>query len=57
MTVFETIKRDFGHSNDYVEQELGPITLGIPDSKFYDEEERFVKLSQYVFLALSYCLI
>jgi hypothetical protein len=24
---------------------LGPINLGIPDSVYYDEEERLVKLS------------
>lgn len=45
MTCFEGIKRDFGIKDDYDERELGPINLGLPDSKFYDEEERQVKLS------------
>jgi hypothetical protein len=45
MTSFEGIKRDFGLNNNQDERELGPINLGIPDSVYYDEEERLVKLS------------
>jgi hypothetical protein len=49
MTCFEGIKRDFGLKDDHEERELGPINLGIPDSEFYDEEERLVKLSSWVY--------
>ena len=45
MTSFEGIKRDFGLNDNHDERELGPINLGIPDSVYYDEEERLVKLS------------
>jgi hypothetical protein len=45
MTCFEGIKRDFGLKDDHDERELGPINLNIPDSEFYDGEERLVKLS------------
>jgi hypothetical protein len=45
MTSFEGIKRDFGLNNNHDERELGPINLDIPDSVYYDEEERLVKLS------------
>jgi hypothetical protein len=45
MTCFEGVKRDFGLKDDHDERELGPINLNIPDSEFYDGEERLVKLS------------
>ncbi|KAH8762343.1 Hsp70 family protein-like protein [Hyaloscypha finlandica] len=37
--------RDFGLKDDLDERELGPINLNIPDSVFYDGEEKLVKLS------------
>jgi hypothetical protein len=46
MACFESIKRDFGLKDDHEERELGPINLvGVENSKFYDEEERLIKLS------------
>jgi hypothetical protein len=45
MISFEKHKRDFGLSDDRDIREIGPIRLDIPDSEYYDEEERMVKLT------------
>ena len=45
MSSFEGLKRDFGSRNDKDDQELGPITLDLPESEFYDPDDRTVKLS------------
>ncbi|KAE9364639.1 Hsp70 family protein-like protein [Stipitochalara longipes BDJ] len=44
MNAFESIKRNFGNKKSRRVQEL-PIKLGIAKSRYYDEEERSVKLS------------
>jgi len=54
MTCFEMVKRDFGLKDDHDEQELSPLNLNIPDSEYYDDEERIVKLTLYVLLAYSH---
>ena len=45
MTCFEMVKRDFGLNDDRDERELSPLKLDIPDSEYYDDEERIVKLT------------
>jgi hypothetical protein len=45
MTCFEQLKQDFGRNDDRGDRELSPINLGLPDSPFYDSEERMVPLS------------
>jgi hypothetical protein len=46
MQSFEESKRDFGRDDDDNSvRELTDLKLDIPDSKFYDEEERIVKLT------------
>lgn len=54
MACFEMVKRDFGLKDDCDEQELSPLNLNIPDSQYYDDDERIVKLTLYVLLAHSY---
>jgi len=44
MQSFEQLKRDFGLSDDRDTLDLGPISLGIPTSEFYDDDERVVLL-------------
>lgn len=46
MACFEMVKRDFGRNDDREEVELSPLRLDIPDSEFYDDDERIVKLTQ-----------
>jgi hypothetical protein len=45
MACFEMLKRDFGLNDDQEELELGPLNLGVPDSDYYDEYDRMVKLT------------
>jgi molecular chaperone DnaK (HSP70) len=45
MTSFEKLKRSFGYDQDRGIREVGPLKLNVPDSMFYDEDERVVKLS------------
>lgn len=45
MSCFEGLKRDFGVIDNGDDRELGPINLDVPESKFYDPEDRIVKLS------------
>ncbi len=45
MTCFEMVKRDFGLNDDRDARELSPLKLDIPDSEYYDSEERIVKLT------------
>ena len=45
MSSFEGLKRDFGLNDNSDDRELGPINLDVPESKFYDPEDRIVKLS------------
>jgi hypothetical protein len=46
MMSFETVKRDFGRSDDDDDiRELSDLKLDIPDSEFYDEEDQCVKLT------------
>ena len=45
MTCFEMVKRDFGLNDDRDIRELSPLRLDIPDTEYYDDEERIVKLT------------
>ncbi len=45
MSCFEKLKQDFGHSDDRDVREVSPLNLNIPDSEYYDGEERIVKLT------------
>jgi hypothetical protein len=45
MTAFEGLKRDFGRNDDREDRELGPINLDVPESDFYDRDDRTVLLS------------
>ena len=45
MTSFEKVNRTFGVSQDVGVREVYPLTMQVPDSEFYDGEERTVKLS------------
>jgi molecular chaperone DnaK (HSP70) len=47
MTCFEMLKRDFGLNDDYGIREVTPLDLGIPDSEYYDDDERMVKLTYW----------
>jgi hypothetical protein len=46
MLSFETYKRSFGLSDDDTDtREIGPIRLDLPESEYYDEDERMVILT------------
>jgi hypothetical protein len=45
MRCFEMVKRDFGLDDDRDVRELSPLKLDIPDSEYYDDGERAVKLT------------
>ncbi|KAH8808655.1 Hsp70 family protein-like protein [Xylogone sp. PMI_703] len=46
MSSFEKYKQDFGLRDDRDDiREIGPITLDVADSDFYDDEERVVRLT------------
>ena len=45
MIAFEKHKKDFGLSDDKDIREIGPVRLDLPDSDYYDEDERMIKLS------------
>ena len=45
MQCFEKLKRSFGHDNDRGVREVGPLKLDVPDSKYFDNDERMVKLT------------
>ena len=45
MSSFERCKQKFGLSDDRDTQYIGPIRLDVPDSEYFDELERFVKLT------------
>ncbi|KAF7946500.1 hypothetical protein EAE96_009497 [Botrytis aclada] len=44
MAAFEMLKRDFGRNDDKDTVELGPLNLDVPESKYYDKEDRLVLL-------------
>jgi hypothetical protein len=45
MACFEMLKQDFGRNDDREVRELSPLNLNIPDSEYYDGEERIAKLT------------
>ncbi|TGO59243.1 hypothetical protein BOTNAR_0166g00110 [Botryotinia narcissicola] len=45
MAAFETLKRDFGRTDEREVGELGPLNLDVMDSDHYDTEDRLVLLS------------
>ncbi|TVY82086.1 Heat shock 70 kDa protein 12A [Lachnellula suecica] len=45
MTYFEGCKRDFGLNDDQDVQTIGPIRLDVPDSEYYEEDERLINLT------------
>ncbi|RFU34080.1 hypothetical protein B7463_g2225, partial [Scytalidium lignicola] len=45
MSSFEGLKRDFGLNDNNDDRELGPINLDVPESEYYDPDDRIVKLS------------
>lgn len=46
MSVFEGLKRDLGRDNNGDCQELGPLSLDVPESDHYDSDNKLVILSQ-----------
>jgi hypothetical protein len=48
MLSFETIKKDFGSSDNERPKDIGPIRLNSSNPAHYDEDELMVKLSKYV---------
>ncbi|KAF4634009.1 hypothetical protein G7Y89_g4107 [Cudoniella acicularis] len=45
MACFELLKRDFGLNEDREVRELSPLNLCLPDSEYYDDYDRTVKLT------------
>lgn len=45
MLSFETYKKSFGLNDDGDSMEIGPITLDVPESEYYDEDQRLVILT------------
>lgn len=45
MATFEMLKRDFGRNDEREKGELGPLNLDVPDSEYYDSEDRVVMLT------------
>ena len=45
MSSFEGVKRDFGLIDNSDDRELGPINLDVPESDYYNPDNRTVELS------------
>jgi hypothetical protein len=45
MNAFQVFKRDFGRTDNADEREIGPINLDVPESEYYDPDDRMVLLS------------
>jgi len=49
MTQWESVKRSFGQSGDYITKEIGPLIMrGVSSSEWYDDEDGSVRLTRYV---------
>ena len=46
MSAFEGLKRNLGRDDNDDYQELGPLSLDVPESDQYDSDNKLVVLSQ-----------